>query len=349
MTATTTTAATQARRGAPRLSALLASEWTRALSRRSVRWLVLLGVVAVVGIGALLLLTTARVSPGDLDRAAAQYLAEQQMYYDDCVSSAGQAANLEEICYRPSEEDARANALWMLDRRPFDDSSMSGLVGFAGGLGAVICLMLGATSGGADWGARTMGLLLSWEPRRLRVLLVRLSVVVVLALVAQALLVAVGVGIGAAIAAVHGMDPALSQVVDPMASAPVDLGDAAGFAVRWLAVGLLAGAAGYGVAMATRSTGWALGASAGFMLVVESLVQALWPWGSQWLVQTNTFAWLQGGLEVTVRRVAASGGPYDALPGTIWLSEGRALATLGAMVLAVLVVAGILLRTRDVD
>lgn len=346
---TTTTPATSTTRRAPRLAALLTSEWTRALSRRSVRWLVLLGVVAVLAIGALLWATTARVSQGDLDRAAAQFMAEQQMYYDECVSSVGPGADLEDMCYLPSEEDARSNALWMLDRRPFDDSSMSGLVGFAGGLGAVICLMLGATSGGADWGARTMGLLLSWEPRRLRVLLTRLSVVVVLALVAQALLVAVGVGIGAAIASVHGMSPALAQVVDPMASAPVDLGGATGFATRWLAVGLLAGAAGYGVAMATRSTGWALGASAGFMLVVESLVQALWPWGSQWLVQTNTFAWLQGGLEVTVRRVAMDGGLYDAAPGTIWLSQGRALATLGAMVLVVLAVAGVLLRARDVD
>ena len=59
-----------------------------------------------------------------------------------------------------------------------------------GGIGVLVSVMLAATAGGADWGARTMGLLLSWEPRRTRVFLVRLGVLLVIALAVEAMLVA---------------------------------------------------------------------------------------------------------------------------------------------------------------
>ena len=78
--------------------------------------------------------------------------------------------------------------MWTLPKRAFDRSGFEGLVGLAGGIGVLVVAMLAATSGGADWGARTMGLLLSWEPRRTRVFLVRLGVLLVIALAVQAIL-----------------------------------------------------------------------------------------------------------------------------------------------------------------
>ena len=44
-------------------------------------------------------------------------------------------------------------------------------------------VLLGATLAGADWTAGTMGTLLTWEPRRVRVHLVRVLVTVVVVLV----------------------------------------------------------------------------------------------------------------------------------------------------------------------
>ena len=61
-----------------------------------------------------------------------------------------------------------------------------------------------------------------------------------------------------------------------------------------------------------------VGATIGFVAVVESVVQGLWAWGSQWLIQTNIAAWLQGGIPKLVDRRAAEqsmgsmsgGGPF---------------------------------------
>lgn len=347
-TTTTTTSAAGPAAAAPRLSDLLASEWLRARSRRSLRWLTVLGLLVVAGIATILLLTTARTSQADIDQAVQRFMVEQQMYYEQCLNDPSlPVGERDQFCFMPSEADARSSAYWMLDRQPFAQEGMVGFLGFAGGAGAVICLMLGATAGGADWGARTMGLLLSWEPRRLRVFVVRLSVVAVVALVVQAVLVGMALGLGSAIAGQHGLNPGLHGI-DAMV-VPVDLQVSARLALRWLVVGGLAGAAAFGVAMAARSTGWAIGASAGFLIVAESLVQALWPWGSQWLVQTNAIAWLNGGIQWTVSR-GSQDSQFEMVQGTtIWLSQGRAVATLGAMVLIVLAVAGLMLRIRDVD
>lgn len=354
MTATSTPA--PAAHG-PGFGALVRSEVLRARSRRSLRWLSLLALLSVVGIAAIMWFTSARVTGDDLAAAAEQFRAEQQQAYEACLADPNiPAAERSTFCWKPTEQDALANAIWTLPRRPFDRTGLEGLVGVAGGIGLFVAVMLAATAGGADWGARTMGLLLSWEPRRTRVFLVRLIVVLGLAVAVQAALVALAVGLGSAIAGAH--DLVLPAGTTVPGYEPVDLGDAAELALRWLPLAALAGAGSYAVAMLTRSTGWAIGALIGFVAVVESIIQGLWPWGSQWLLQTNAAAWLSGGLNKLVDRAAAersggyadfSQGP-DPLPaGYIVISDARGLATLAVIVVAALLLSGISLRQRDVE
>jgi len=202
-----------------------------------------------------------------------------------------------------------------------------------------------------------MGLVLSWEPRRTRVFLVRLLVVVVLALLVQGLLLLIALGLGSLIAEAHDLDAtAAAQLGEGLT--PADLGDATELALRWLPLAALAAAGSFAVAMLTRSTGWAIGASIGFVAVVESVVQGVWAWGSQWLVQTNIAAWLSGGITWTVDRNAAQQG-YNAFgpgegetfvpPGSIVISDTRGLATLAALVVIAGLLSWITFRSRDVE
>ena len=343
---------------APGMGALLRSEILRARSRRSLRWMSLLAVLAVLGVCALMWFSTGRVTQTELDAAASNFLAEQQMYYEQCIADPTLTADqVDQFCYQPTAQEAAQNALWNLDRRPFDQDSFDGLLHFAGGIGALVCLLLAATTGGADWGARTMGLVLSWEPRRTRVFLVRLLVVVVLALLVEGLLLVIALGLGSVIADAHALDPTAAAAMSDGLT-PADLGAAGELALRWLPLAALAAAGSFAVAMLTRSTGWAIGASIGFVAVVESVVQGVWAWGSQWLVQTNIAAWLSGGITWTVDRnaaqqgygvvVEAEGEPYIP-PGSIFITDTRGLATLAALVAIAGLLSWITFRRRDVE
>jgi ABC-2 type transport system permease protein len=354
---TTTTHPTKA----PRLGALLRSEVLRARSRRSLLWLPLVALLAVLAVAALLWFTSGYVTAADLEAAKEQFRTEQMQYYEQCMADPGiPEADREFACWKPTEEDIAANAVWALDRDPFDTRDLTGLLNLAGGFGLLVALLLAATTGGADWGARTMGLLLSWEPRRTRVFAVRLAVVVSIGLAVAALLVLLALGLGAVIAAAHGVDPDAAATL-PDDLQPPDLSDGLELALRWLPLAALGAAGSFAMAMLTRSTGWAIGASIGFVAIVESVVQGVWAWGSQWLIQTNVIAWLQGGTTWLVdRRAAMQGsggygepglgdGEPSLAPGYILISDTRALATLAGVVLVAALISWALFRRRDVE
>jgi hypothetical protein len=328
------------------------SEFLRARSRRSLRWLVALALVAVLGVAGIMWFTTARVTPADLEAATQRILTEQAQFYEACLTDPTiPAADKAAACTKVSEADARSTAVWSLPKRAFDRGAFESLVDLAGGIGVLLVVMVAATAGGADWGARTMGLLLSWEPRRTRVFVVRLEVLLMIALAVQALLVLFAVAAGSVIARAHPLE--LPAGVVP-GFEPASVSEAAQHAARWVPLAGLAAAGSYALAMLTRSTGWAIAAAFGFVIVIESLIQGLWPWGSQWLIQTNVTAWLTGGLDVVVDRAAAERGAAtltdsSAVPGVVRIDDSRGLITLLAMVAVGCVISWWALRTRDVE
>lgn len=341
--------------GAPRLGGLFRSEVRRARSRRSLVWMSALTLLGVVLVSAIMFLTTGAVDQADLDAGAERAYAEQMGWYQECLQDPTiPAAEREDNCYRPSQQDIERDAVYYVSPSPFSNDSMTGLIIFAGAIAAVVAMLMGASAGGADWGARTMSLVFSWEPRRLRVFFTRLLVVLILGLVITAVSVALAWGLGALIAGAHGLDPSVRLPADQTSMRAVDLDAAREVGLRWLPLGVLAAAGGYAVAMATRSTGWAIGATVALIMIAEPLVQVLWPWGSQWLVQTNVAAWMSGGMEWLVNPSARSGSgssgmEIDGQAGTIFLSQSRAMVVMVLMVLIVLGVAATLLRRRDVD
>jgi ABC-2 type transport system permease protein len=131
---------------------------------------------------------------------------------------------------------------------------------------ALVGVLLGSTLGGADWGAGTMGTLLTWEPRRVRVLLTRAVVVALIALgVTIFLQVVVSVSFWAA-AALRGStqtSPGLWR--DTVEQILRNSALAAGFSVVAVSV-----------ATVTRSTAAAVGALFGYLVIVEGFLASLW-------------------------------------------------------------------------
>ena len=152
-----------------------------------------------------------------------------------------------------------------------------------GFIGASVALMLvglivGASFIGAEWHAGTVVTLLTWEPRRDRVivakviaLLVSTVVLVFAALVLLGLVLVLG-------AATRGTTTGLDG------SWWLDL---VGVTLRVEFLACFAAVIGFGLGTIGRSTAGALGAVFGYMLVVENLIRGLEPKLRDWLVGEN--------------------------------------------------------------
>jgi hypothetical protein len=185
--------------------------------------------------------------------------------------------------------------------------------------------VIGASSVGADWQQGTMGTLLTWEPRRVRVFAVRVVtialVVAVLSLALQALL-ALGIAFVAATrGSVRGTDGA--WVADVVATAG-----------RIAAVSALTAVVGAAIAGIGRHTAAAMGAVFVYLAVVESLLRGLIP------------DWIPNMLS-TAMVILIDGRAQDAGSGEIVTVE-RALVT-GLLYAGVLLAVAIgMFRARDV-
>jgi ABC-2 type transport system permease protein len=301
------------------------------VSRRAARVLAVLTLLAVLGALGITLASTDRPTPAELARAERQAAATlQQLERDEarCRESAP-ASEPAVDCASFTADPPPASAF--LPRPTFTAGALADLLGFVAGLAAFGGFLVGATVGGADWGARSMGLLLAWEPRRTRVFGMRLGVLVVGALAVATAALAIAATGGALIVTQQG------------GWGGVGLGGLAGPAARGLVLVPLAAAAAYGLAMLARNTGFALGVAAGYVLVVETVAQNTWAWGSQWLVQTNAFVVLEGS---PTRWVVGARPGGEAILVTI--TPGRALLTLLVWVGVIAALALVAFRRRDV-
>jgi ABC-2 type transport system permease protein len=131
---------------------------------------------------------------------------------------------------------------------------------------ALVGVLLGSTLGGADWGAGTMGTLLTWEPRRIRVLLTRAAVVALIALgVTFFLQGVVSVTFWLAAALRGSTHTSMGMWRDTIEQILRNSALASGFSVVALSVATL-----------TRSTAAAVGALFGYLVIVEGFLGSLW-------------------------------------------------------------------------
>lgn len=199
-----------------------------------------------------------------------------------------------------------------------------GTLGFTTGLFVMMGVVGGASFIGAEYRAGTITTLLTWEPRRLRVLVTKLAAAALVAaavyLVVQAVLVAALALVAQARGSTAGADTAFWTGL-------------AGFLARGAVLTAAAVLVGACIATIGRNTSAALGVCFGYLIAVESILRGLRPGWVQWFLVENALAFASG------ESVHLADQTISALHGT-WVLG----VALGALVTAALVV----FRRRDV-
>jgi hypothetical protein len=183
--------------------------------------------------------------------------------------------------------------------------------------------LLGASFIGADWHAGTVMTLLTWEPRRVRVIVTKavacVAVVFAVAVALQAILSVVLAVVAAVRGTTEGVDGAW-------------LRESLGVGLRTAAISSIAAVIGFSVASIGRNTAAALGAGFAYLAVIENLVRGLRPQWQPWLMSDNAAVFIIGG---------SGGFPLDRT-----LVEAGAILAMYATTL--LVVGVVMFRARDV-
>lgn len=248
----------------PTLRALVTVEVRRALARRTVRALVLVAVVAavVMGIG---VFANAEDVGGEPDDGLVVQPAPRPATASD------------------TDDPAYLVNLWQ------DDGE--GLLLIPGTLLPLGAAIAAASLLGAEWHAGTMTTLLTWAPRRLRVLGSKLGTAAALAaLISLGLLVVFSLALLPTMlvkGSTQGADGAWAVGV-------------AGVALRIAGVAGLAALLGGALAAIARSTGFAVGVALGYLAVVEPIMRGLKPAWVDWFLAENI------GRFVTARPLSAS-------------------------------------------
>jgi ABC-2 family transporter protein len=156
---------------------------------------------------------------------------------------------------------------------------------------SIVGFVMGTGFIGAEWTAGTFPLLLTWEPRRLRVLFAKLGVVIaaflVIGVVTTAVLLAGGWFIAATRGTTAGMTATMWQEV-------------LWYSLRGLALIALLSGAGAAIAGLTRHTSAALVGAIGYLIVFEIVVRHLHPQWIRWFLTSNAGALLGGWVTVDV-------------------------------------------------
>ena len=189
---------------------------------------------------------------------------------------------------------------------------------------------LGASSFGADCSSRALTTMLTWEPRRSRVLAARAAscaaVTACFSLAALALLfVAL---LPAALARGNGAVPTSGWYLS-----------LAGLALRGVLLAAAAAAVGVSCAAIGRSTAAALATMAVYLLAVENAMTGVWLGLSRWLIVTDSLSWLAVSPQTRIS------GPSGRAAGHTIVTGGLLLL---AAVLALHALATWMLTHRDV-
>jgi len=138
--------------------------------------------------------------------------------------------------------------------------------------------LLGASLVGAEWHAGTMATLLTWEPRRVRVLVAKLvaagALAFALAVVLQLLLGVALLPAGLLHGTTEGIDAGWMRSLS-------------GVGLRVAAVSIVGALIGFSIAAISRNTAAALGIALRYFAIVENAIRGLRPHWTPWLLGDN--------------------------------------------------------------
>lgn len=210
-------------------------------------------------------------------------------------------------------------------------------------LTSMIGFVVGAGFIGAEWTAGTFPLLLTWEPRRLRVLLAKLATVVVTFVAIGVVAIVLILAGGWLIAATRGTTSGVTELLRHRV-----LWDA----LRGLVLIALLTGAGAAIAGLTRHTSAALAGAIGYLVVVELVLRRLHPEWTRWFLTSNAGALLGGfvHIDTIVRGPFSREGrsPFGVNPIFV-LHADRAALYLGILFVVAIGTWALMLVRRDVD
>jgi ABC-2 type transport system permease protein len=308
---------------------LFTSELLRAVSRRLVRFLL---AVALLGTLAGMILATVnsdRLTEADLRRGERQYQRDLERCKAGDFGVGPQ--ELEELGYEDleayCEDSVRPENYQYVDGLKTSGID-EGLQGTAPIL-MMLAVVLGASLVGADWSSGSMATLLTWEPRRIRVFLVRALVIAIVVflfvVVVDTVLVVLWRG-GVALRGTADASDWLSPAVETIGRVGI-------LAVIWASFA-------YAAAAFTRSTAGGVFVLVGELILVEAVLRGFRPSVERWVLVQNATVFVTD--QVTVLFDQNTG---DAV-GTMTPTMG--LTTLVVYALVALAVALILTYRRDV-
>ena len=196
---------------------------------------------------------------------------------------------------------------------------------FLGGGLFTLGVVVGTAAVGAEWGSGSMTTLLTWEPRRGRVLAAKLGAVVISVIaagLALALFLALVFVPAGARGTMSGIDGAFWREVG-------------GILLRIAGLGLLGGTIGTGLAMIVRNSAGAIAVYFVYGIIVTNLLLIVTNGRAiRWLIETNVAILL--GESVTFNAITGS--------SSVW----RAAAVLAGYAVAILSGGYLVFRERDV-
>jgi ABC-2 type transport system permease protein len=264
--------------------ALAAGELRRVLARRMVRVLALLAVLGIAVTGVLTFLNTEHISSAEL--AARRQAAAAR------VAACLAGGELPQVEGRdgpppgtPRTENFCRFVVGGVDDPRFKLRSLKGIMQGTTAPLVVVAWLIGASVIGSDWQTRTMTTVLTWEPRRVRVLLTKAFACIVVACAFAVLFQGL---LGAALL------PA-TYLHGTTAGTGGDWGRTLlGVLGRGTGLVAVAAAVGFSVASIGRNTAAALGIGFAYFLVIENVVGSFLEGFRRWLILGNAIVLVSG-------------------------------------------------------
>jgi len=320
---------------------LFRAEAHRFSSRRFIRWLLLLSVVGYL-IAMPLIAVTQFSKPNagvleDAQRKMDQVVAEQEQFREQCLNDPQRPSDVpvEEVC-GPEFSSGDLRLSDFIDTPPFELAQALPAGAIAVGVAAgMLAFLIAATYVGAEWSSRSMVALLFWEPRRLKVMGVKIAVTALFAALLGVVTQAVWWGTAEVIARTRGDRDGLR---------PDFWSDLFGQQGRAVLFVVLTALLGFGIANLIRNTAAALGAGFVYLVIIENLVRGFFPTWQQWLLVENVSGLLsRDGHTVFIYE----NDPFGDGVREVLISNVRGGLVLGILTAVIVVIGVLLFKRRD--
>jgi ABC-2 type transport system permease protein len=237
--------------------------------------------------------------------------------------------NCADIAYPTANEVLNVRFFSFHDEMPGRAIAIAAMLALAG-------YLVAASFVGAEWQHGTMGGLLLWEPRRVRVFLAKLFALFTGLTLVGAVTYALGLGghwlVAHFVGETAGADRAFQESL-------------AISAARGIALSLVIAACGFAIAYTFRLTAAALGVAIAYVVGAEMGLRIYNPESQRWLLTENITAWLQNGARISIYDCA---DPSNCTERVVTLTMWQGGAYVAGLALVLAVIAGVIFARRDV-